>query len=178
MKAMRPLRVALLCGASLAILSCSDHTPAGPASDNATAAPGASLAGSLVSDLHLLNCSPLPYDSVTQEVGPGGGLIRVGPHSLLVPPGALDHPVSITAVAPLGNVRYVRFEPEGLQFLHPAVLWLDYHSCNVAGMLLSKRIVYVNDALQILETTRSLDNSYAHRVTGELRHFSGYIVAF
>jgi hypothetical protein len=177
MKATRFFRLALLCGASLAILSCTDHTPSGVTGTAATRAPEASLVSSLVQDLHLLNCSPLPYDSVTQDVGRSGGLIRVGPHSLLIPPGALDHTVSITAVAPSGNVRYVRFQPEGLQFEQPAALTLDYHNCSLISTLLPKQIVYVNDALQILERILSLDNIFSQSVTGQLKHFSGYLVA-
>jgi hypothetical protein len=178
MKASRVFRLALLCGASLAILSCSDHSTASVTGTSATRAPEASLIGSLVQDLHLLNCSPLPYDSVTQTIGPQGGLLRVGPHSLLVPPGALDHDISITAVAPSGNLRYVRFQPEGLQFERPAALTLDYHNCSIVSTILPKQIVYVNDALQILERILSLDNAFSQTVTGQLKHFSGYIVAY
>jgi hypothetical protein len=178
MKATRVFRLALLCGASLAILSCSDHSPASVTGTGATPAPEASLVGSLVQNLHLLDCSPLPYDSVTQTIGPEGGLLRVGPHSLLVPPGALDYRVSITAVAPSGNVRFVRFQPEGLQFEQPAALTLDYHNCSLVGTLLPKKVAYVNDAFQILETLLSLDNFFSQTVTGQLKHFSGYLVAY
>jgi len=32
----------------------------------------------------LVSCSKLPYDSVTQVIGPAGGLIAVGPHFLWI----------------------------------------------------------------------------------------------
>jgi len=61
----------------------------------------------------LLSCSVLAADSVTQVVGPDGGTITVGPHTFVIPAGALDDTVSITAVAPSDTVRRVSFQPEG-----------------------------------------------------------------
>src|SRR6266568_899727 len=55
----------------------------------------------------LVACSQT-YDSVTQAIGPLGGMIAVGPHYLFVDSLALTSTVSITAVAPAGTVRWVR----------------------------------------------------------------------
>ena len=56
------------------------------------------------------------YDSVTQAIGPTGGVIAVGHHSLWVDSLALTSTVTITAVAPSDTVRWVRFHPDGLIF--------------------------------------------------------------
>src|SRR3989449_10926071 len=61
----------------------------------------------------LVACSQT-YDSVTQVIGPAGGLIAVGRHSLWVDSMALRDTVRITAVAPADTVRWVRFRPDGL----------------------------------------------------------------
>ena len=163
----------LLALAALAVLSCAE-----PTAPQVPAAPDESLVGSLLQNLHLLNCSPLPYDSTTQVVGHAGGTIHVGPHTLVVGPGALDHDVSITAVAPSGTTRLVRFQPEGLTFNHPVALTLSYQNCGLVSTLLPKKVVYTNDALDIVEVLLSLDNLFSKSVTGQVRHFSGYAVAW
>src|SRR6266511_5945422 len=62
----------------------------------------------------LVRCTPLPYDSVTQAIGPEGGALAVGTHKLVVAPLALTDTVSITAVAPSDTVNWVRLQPDGL----------------------------------------------------------------
>src|SRR5690349_6927513 len=81
------LRRAALCGAALFILtSCGERSPLGV--EPHPPAPSRDLIGDLGTLPGLLSCTPLDYDSTTQMVGPWGGLIRVGPHLLLIPPGA------------------------------------------------------------------------------------------
>src|SRR5436189_105075 len=78
--------------------------------------PGLRAAMAKPSSGGLVSCSSLPYDSVTQVIGPKGGVVVVGPHFLWVDSLALQAPVTITAVAPSGRVRSVRFKPDGLVF--------------------------------------------------------------
>src|SRR2546425_13292719 len=90
MKAIRRLLAVLLGGAMLVALSCREPAP---------------LAVDPLPDLvppptGLLQCSPLPADSVTQTIGPAGGVLQVGPHSLTVPAGALDSAGPLPAGAP------------------------------------------------------------------------------
>src|SRR2546427_13065070 len=47
----------------------------------------------------LVSCSELPYESVTQVIGPEGGTISFGPHTLVIPAGALAPSGSLTARA-------------------------------------------------------------------------------
>ncbi len=178
MKGMRLVRTALLGGAIFLILSCTDRSPLGVES-RPVSRPDALLGLPLpVTNVGLLTCTPLPYDSVTQTIGPEGGVIAVGGHTLTVPPDALDTAVTITAVAPSDTVRSVRFQPEGLQFQEPASLTMSYAQCNLLGSLAPKRIAYTTDAFQILEYLTSFDDLWAQTVTGQLHHFSEYAIAW
>ena len=170
-----PLAVAIAAAAVFAV-SCSEPvTPPPPP----PAAPQNSLLGGLLGATGLLSCNALPYDSVTQTVGPNGGIIQVGPHYLAVPYGALSSPVSITAVIPSGSrINQVRFKPEGLQFQRSAALTMSYANCNLLGKLLPKRIAYIDANQNILEYLLSLDLLNLRNVTGQLRHFSAYAVAW
>jgi hypothetical protein len=128
----------------------------------------------------LLACQPLPYAINTVTIGPEGGTISVGPHSLRVPAGALTEPVAITAEAPVGQVNSVKLMPEGLQFApgKPATLTLSYANCPLLGRVLPKRIAYTTDLLAILSYVLSVDDLLAKKVTGNLEHFSRYVVAW
>src|SRR4029077_2757231 len=128
--------------------------------------------------LGLLQCSPLPPVSVTQTVGLAGGTIKVGPHTIVIPAGALRSTVTITAVAPSGTVNVVRFTPQGLTFQVPASLTMSYANCSLVGRLLPKKIAYTTDELRILELLPSLDLFSFRKVTAPLRHFSQYAVAW
>src|SRR6267378_5225064 len=98
MKARRLIAAVLLLVVALA---CTDRTPTSvPLA--AAPTPDASLIGSLLGATGLLKCSNLPYASDTQTIGPLGGVLRAGPHSLVIPPGALLRPTTITMTAPTG----------------------------------------------------------------------------
>jgi hypothetical protein len=129
----------------------------------------------LLSSLTVFRCETPEYGTVTETVGRDGGLIKVGPHSLYIPPGALRESVSITATAKAGNQVKVDFQPEGLRFRRPAVLTLSYAHC--PNLPLRPKIVYVNDLLSILELLPSLNDRSKGRVSGRLDHFSGYAFA-
>src|SRR6267378_4903830 len=148
-----PLVVGLVVGA---IAFGCDRSPTAPPTASPTPslrAAQASLTAQLKST-SLIPCSQT-YDSVTQVIGPLGGLIAVGHHFLWVDSLALGGAVSITAVAPAGAVRWVRFQPDGLVFRtnsrtgYPAVVFTDYTSCEVPASA-PVRIAQVSDALGIL----------------------------
>lgn len=140
--------------------------------------PQASLIGSILQTTGLLGCTPMPTVTATQTVGAAGGVIKIGPHALSIPAGALAAPVTITATAPSDNVNRVRFQPEGLVFQRAAILTMSYANCNLLGKILPKRIAYTTDALAILSYVLSLDNLYGKYVTGRLNHFSNYAIAW
>jgi hypothetical protein len=161
---------------SILVLSCGESVPT--SIPPVTSAPEASLLGSVLQPLSLLSCAPLPYDSVTQPVGPTGGVIHVGPHTLTIPAGALTSPVSVTAVVPSDAVNRIRFQPEGLVFRSATALRMSYANCQLLGIVLPKRIVYTSDALQILQSIPSLDDVSSQIVTGQVWHFSNYAIAY
>ena len=162
----------LLSGAALlAALSCERPSPL------ESTAPNASLLDWLP-HAALLLCSPLPYDSVTQTIGPEGGTLSVGPHRLFIPAGALPTAVTITAIAPSDTVNQVRFFPEGLTFASPAALTMSYANCGPLNLLVPKQIAYTTDALDILQLIPSIDAVWAQQVTGSLQHFSTYAIAW
>ncbi len=175
MKAARPLVfVLLVCGLALAA-ACGDRAVTAPPPPAASA----DLIGSLLGATGLLQCSNLPYDSTTQTVGIGGGSLSVGPHTLVIPAGALTKPTAITMILPTGlGVNAVKFKPAGLQFRTPAALTMSYANCSLLGSLLPKQIAYTTDNLQILYYLLSLDNLLSKDVTGKVNHFSDYVIAW
>jgi hypothetical protein len=124
----------------------------------------------------LLTCSEQRYVAVTQTIGPNGGTIRVGEHTLEIPANALSKRVTIKAEQMRGSTNSVRFNPEGLKFERAARLTMSYKNCVV--VLLPKRIVYTTEQFKILEVLRSLDLFRKRTVTAPIDHFSRYAVAF
>ncbi len=177
--------LALLAGASAAASSCGDPSPVGVEPR---------LAAQKVGGGRLLSCPPTGYDSVTQVIGPAGGLLVVGSHVLVVDSLALSSPVSITAVAPSQSVNLVRFRPEGLKFkpgVHGigALVATNLDNCGVHPNQVLQ-IVHVDDALNILgylQSPTSTDSAVVVKyktylgslwVGGLLHHFSNYAVAW
>jgi hypothetical protein len=141
--------------------------------------PQADLIGWLLGATGLLKCSNLPAATSTATIGPLGGAISAGPHTLVIPPGALLAPTRITMSIPTGlGVNAVKFQPQGLRFNAPAVLTMSYANCSLLGKILPKRIAYTDDNLNILSYLISLDNLLSKFVTGKLNHFSDYVVAW
>jgi hypothetical protein len=131
-------------------------------------------------NLGLLACRPLPYAITRQVVGPAGGTVRVGKHTLVIPAGALQAATTITAEQPTDPVASVRFSPEGLQFAgnHSPKLTLDYSNCPLGRLQILKRIAYTTERLNILSFLLSLDNILLSRISANIQHFSRYAVAW
>jgi len=183
----RRMTAFLLAAVLAAGVSCTSSDSLGPSEPSAPTAPAGMagteqesllLGGLLTSlkDLHLLSCSTQPYVSVTQVVGSAGGTIVVGTHRLVIPAGALSRSYTIKAEQVQNRVNSVRFSPEGLRFAKPAKLTMSYANCS--PLLLLKRVVYTDELLRILELIPSIDNLKTKTVTGDIRHFSRYAVAW
>jgi hypothetical protein len=165
-------------------VSCTSDNALGPSEPSAPAQMASDDQQSLllgeilttVKNLHLLSCSTQQYVAVTKVVGPAGGTIVVGTHRLVIPAGALARDYTIRAEQVPNRVNSVRFSPEGLKFARPAKLTLSYSNCS--PLLLLKRVVYTDELLRILELIPSLDNLRTKTVTGDIRHFSRYAVAW
>ena len=178
--------IALLLGVAAAEMNCSDPSPLGVESST--------LAARRVGGARLISCSLLAYDSVTQVVGPAGGVLVAGGHVLFVDSLALTSPVSITMVAPSQSVNVVRFRPEGLKFRNGvhgigALVATSVDNCGVHPNQVLQ-VVNVSESLDILgylqapTTTDSLVvikyKTYLGSlwVGGLLKHFSNYAVAW
>jgi hypothetical protein len=126
----------------------------------------------------LLACEPQEYTAAAELIGPNGGTIKVGPHELRIPAGALDHEVIISAVVPVSNRVEVQLQPEGLQFATPARLKLSYSQCVQPPEWIKLFIVYLGVNDQVLEVTVSRDKKGLKTVVGWLEHFSRYAIAW
>lgn len=173
LRSFRALFVALVLAVSAA---CADKTaPLSPAP-----APELSLLGDLLAVSEpvtgVLACQVTESHKATQIVGPFGGTINVGPHSLYIPAGALSYNQTITATAPAGKVVEVKFKPHGLKFSKKTYLTMSYRDCGLVGQLLP-RIAYVDENLNILEVLLSVPNVLRQTVTGPTDHFSSYMLA-
>jgi hypothetical protein len=115
--------------------------------------------------------------SDTATIGPLGGVITFGSHSLLIPPGALLRQTTITATMPADGHLTAVLQPEGLQFVVPATLTLGYSQCNPQPDN-SLNIVYLNGPLgQILQWLPSVLHLDSHTVSALIGHFSVYAAA-
>jgi hypothetical protein len=162
--------------------SAVDVDPTPPAFLVATKPPSGGSGGSA----SLVSCSKLPYDSVTQVIGPAGGVIAVGPHFLWIDTLALPSPVKITAVAPSERWRRIRLKPDGLVFQKTAFLVTSYANCTVKQAT-TPRLAQVSDDMTILgylSSASGTDTVFAKTyegtlyVGGEMHHFSNYAVAW
>lgn len=163
-------------------VSCTSGDPHGPSDSHSLRVGGAEgtsspLVGNLLENLtELLSCSPQQYESVSEVIGPDGGTIVVGAHSLTIPAGALAEQYTIQAEQVSGRVNSVRFSPEGLTFAQPATLSLSYANCSPP--IVANQVVYTDELLQILELLPSVDDPETRTVTGDIEHFSRYAVAW
>ncbi len=183
--------LALAACATAAAVSCRDPSPVG-VDIQAPAVQASGWRPTVTTGSGLVPCAQT-YDSVTQVIGPAGGLIAVGRHFLWVDSMALRDTVRITAVAPADTVRWIRFRPDGLQFRTngagwSALLYTSFKDCGVptADTL---RIAQVTDSLSIIrylappnstwikvrKKAWSKGNQY---VAGVLHHFSQYAVSW
>jgi len=128
----------------------------------------------------VLNILVCPLEgSVTRSasIGPAGGTLKVGRHTLVVPRGALSRTVTITGRTSGDRTASVLFQPQGLQFAVPAHVRLDYGPC--ANIPNPKKVLYVSDdGKTFLSVLRSIDDPRAEVVDGEIDHFSRYAVAW
>jgi hypothetical protein len=124
----------------------------------------------------LLTCQEQQYAVTSATIGPSGGTIRVGKHSLVIPKGALRSSVRIKAEQIRGSTNSVRFSPEGLQFEKQAVLALNYENCQNTEV--PKTVVYTTEKLKVLEILKSLDLLRSRTIAAPIDHFSRYAVAY
>jgi hypothetical protein len=118
-------------------------------------------------------CTPRDPQYGTATIGPSGGELMVGPHRLIIPPGALTRTVEISGTSPEGGVPTIYLEPHGLQFKKPAGLILDAGNCTDVPSA-----VYINEIGVVTDPIPAVYSTWWHTVAVPIDHFSGYAVAF
>jgi hypothetical protein len=154
-----------------------ENGPSGPTSP-AAVADGTTVPDSSAgpSAAPLYRCETPNFGSATKIIGPEGGEINVGPHSLRVPGNALREHVTITATASAGHYVRVELEPHGLEFERPAQLTLSYEHCNTLPPK-GRYVAYVDDLGNVLELLDVNFHRSGREVETHLKHFSGYAIA-
>ena len=189
-RSLIPLALAIC--ATAAAVSCGDPSPLGVAFPAPAFQRGGRWTPHDTTGAGLVACLQT-YDSVTQVIGPAGGLIAVGHHYLWVDSMELSDTVSITAVAPADTVRWVRFQPDGLRFRTngagwSALLYTSFSDCGVPTVD-TLRIAQVTDSLSIIRYLSPPESTWIRvrkkawskgnqYVAGVLHHFSQYAVSW
>jgi hypothetical protein len=122
----------------------------------------------------MIGCTPRDPQYGRATIGPSGGELDVGPHRLIIPPGALQQTVEVsgTIVEDSPNPR-IDLEPHGLQFNKPAGLILDASNCTDVP-----DIVYINEVGVVSDPILAVYSNWWHTIAAPINHFSGYMVAF
>jgi hypothetical protein len=107
-------------------------------------------------------------------IGPAGGTVAFGPHSLIIPAGALSAPTPITAATLHGDTLAVTFGPSGLQFKQPATLVLSYKHCTVQPSDTLSIVLVTNQMTEMIQMVPSKDRKLKQAVEGQIQHFSVY----
>lgn len=153
--------------------------------------PGPSGAAEAIdlASLAIAQCAPESTVTGWAIIGKAGGTITAGANSLVVPAHALADSVEITMQVGGDSSRSVTFLPEGLHFQsnRPSTLTLSYSGCdfdpdsvaNPAGHIRADAgIAYVGNDQQILEFQPGTIDTASSTISGKLRHFSRYAVAW
>jgi hypothetical protein len=122
-------------------------------------------------------CEPQPYVGETKVIGPEGGELKIGPHTLRIPAGALTEPTVVTGESPVSNLVTVTFSPHGLTFLKQPTLSLSYAHCFLPQDF-RYRLAYVDDDNNLIEYPLSEDRKGKDKVVGRIWHFSKYAIAY
>lgn len=166
-------------GMVIAAAACSNEQ-ATPLEPQVPVASAFKLQGGSGISVLIPQCDPLPAQTVSQSIGRDGGVLQIGPHTLVVPARALTKPVTITARIESDGINSVLFAPAGLTFKQPAALVMSYANCKLDTELRKQmRVVYTDDYLaSVLSVLPSVDVQAKKTVNTTLNHFSRYAVAY
>ncbi len=116
-----------------------------------------------------LACNVPAQLSGSAIVGPSGGELDIGPHRLIIPPGALTRDTLISGTVPQGASIEIHLEPHGLRFNKPAGLILDVSSCGKVP-----DIIYIDEQGTISQRIRAVFSTWWHTIAAPIDHFSIY----
>jgi hypothetical protein len=117
-------------------------------------------------------CEPQPYAIASGWIGPKGGTLKAGNHTLKVPARALSSTVWITMEARSSTINSVVLGPSGLSFNrnYPAHLIMSYANCTTADG--SRQLVArIDDQFQVIETAPSVTDPGMRTVDALLPRF-------
>jgi hypothetical protein len=112
--------------------------------------------------------------AASKVIGPEGGVVELGGSRLVFPAGAVAQPTEIGMTAD-AQYQGVRLSPHGLVFPAGAEPVLELRAAGLAADRSGLKVVYVDDANQILEVLPT--ERRGNTVSAHLEHFSGYILS-
>lgn len=172
MRASTPVRSLVSFLMLLGAVACADH--ATPTAPHFSSAPPLSFSKGK-DGKKVAVCKPQKEAWASSQIGSKGGKVKVAGAELDVPVGALTSTVTITAHSLPTTSASVQFSPEGLHFVVPATLKLDYSKC--ATPLFGVTVVYVQ-ADTVTEVEPSQNHAMLKYVVARIGHFSSYAVAY
>jgi hypothetical protein len=113
--------------------------------------------------------------TATETIGEAGGVLRAGSYILVIPPFALDEPVTLTARV-ASNGASVTLEPEGLALAVPACLVRGYGE-RAPQVCFLRVIPSGGAAMDLLDALPALDMRHDGKVFGSLRWCSSYMAS-
>jgi hypothetical protein len=129
----------------------------------------------------LLECPTSETSSVSGIIDLLGGTLAVGPHYIVLPPGAVLEPTEFTITEPASRFVEIRVRANGLDgfaFLEPISISISYERCtrNLADADLT---IYKIDpqTKQLLRHMGGSNDPVARRVTVASDSLSGYSIA-
>lgn len=189
MRAIRRAISTFAFGLVVVVAGCSDVTSP---TDPIVAEPSEGLLGNLLLNPGpvqvLTRTTPLAQDySVTETVGPNGGIIRIPEAGLLVafPRWAVRSPTQITVTAPAGDLVGYHFQPHGLEFRRSVAVVQNLNGTNAPGLFgglgSSMRVAYfqgpLNPVVTALEILPLDVLGWLNLGFFRIDHFSGYVIA-
>jgi hypothetical protein len=147
----------------------------GASADKGSIPPGSVGAPHIITNgAGMIGCTPRDPQYGAATIGPSGGELDIGPHRLIIPPGALQQFVEVSGTVTEDSASpRIDLEPHGLQFNRPAGLILDASNCTDVP-----DIVYINEVGVISDPILAVYSTLWHTIAAPINHFSGYMVAF
>ena len=163
---------------ALVLVGCRDvqenALPVEPPSAEIAVRPEALLARRLV-------CPITTENAVRAEIGPNGGTVALGGHSVHFPPGAVAEPVQVKLTVPASRHVEVDISVNGREhyrLARPVLVTMSYDRCG-ANLPAGGRMTvwhYDRSTERLLEQMGSLDDRASRSVSFVTNHFSGWVV--
>jgi hypothetical protein len=121
--------------------------------------------------------NPANLPTAGLRIGPEGGVIHLGVHTLTIPAGALDRVVSFQMAVASMNAVGVDCFPSGLTFNVPVTLSLSYAGTQYQNVDNPNLSVFYARPDGTFERYASIVDGDHRTVSAQLNHFSRYILS-